>query len=141
MIRERVERKLEKSGRITPREVLEAYEETGLKIARDVYQVGDRACAIGVLMARDGIRLDGDEQTLKASFAIDDWEKERIEYVGEYYCSGFVNAFDGGIRPDEPSDDGPWEYGSWWWEALGYRDGQRVRKFVLSRLSNQLENS
>jgi hypothetical protein len=113
----RVERKLEKSGRITPKEVLEAYEETGLTPHQSYFRDADTACGLGVLMARDGL------DARHAPIAIEGWIKQRDAAAGEYYSNGFWRAFDSHVLP-LPNTVA---------ERKGYRDGQRVRRFVLSR--------
>ena len=120
---QRTERLLEKSGRITPREVLEAYETTGRGVCFDGF--GDefgsmgKACAIGALMARDGV-------SLHSSVELSDWLRERSERVGMDYYGGFYRGFDGFFSAQEDRE-GRQSYRN------GYRDGQRVRAFVLDR--------
>lgn len=127
--RERTELKLETSGRITPREVLEAYEETGMQPMTEAWyepsKYGDRACAITVLAHHNG--YVGEYACIDTEAFIE----ERFPYVSEYYQSGFVKGFDGGSCPEPGDDDHPLMRGSEGWERLGWRDGQRVRRFVF----------
>jgi hypothetical protein len=112
--RERVERKLEKSGRITPREVLEAYEETGLKPCEGQFLSGNRACALGVL------RLYADPS---CKYHVQYMRTRMPQQNPVSYASGFTNGFDGTGTQRQSIG-----------YLKGYRDGQRVRRFVLARL-------
>jgi hypothetical protein len=105
-------RLLEKSGRITPREVLEAYEETGLyPKTRDFFD-GERACAIGALRRHQDL----------GSLGYSGYMRSRIGKYHLSYPMGFTNAFDGmGVNGKSAG------------YLKGYRDGQRVRRFVESR--------
>jgi hypothetical protein len=109
---QRTERLLEKSGRITPREVLEAYEKTELKPCFKSFTSGERACAVGVLMARGGN-------------AVPPYLRNFMDGIdaaaGHDYVVGFICGFDGraGVKHPIPQ--------------IGFRDGKRCRKFVLSR--------
>jgi hypothetical protein len=117
----RVERKLEKSGRITPRGVLEAYEETGLQPGTRVFENGGRGCAFGALMMQAGIPV-GDKSN--AVFDIKHtWLNAVRDSAGMSYVPGFYDGFDG--APSCRKLDLAWK--------KGWRDGRRVRKFVLSR--------
>jgi hypothetical protein len=117
--KERVERKLEKSGRITPREVLEAYEETGLEPAENIFVLRNKACAFGAVMVREGVpRVRGvlDESEKKA------WLTRRMRRLGPTYALGFYEGF-----------DGAGSMGLVGRLRKGYRDAQRVRRFVEAR--------
>lgn len=124
-VKERTERLLEKSGRITPREVLDAYEETGLKPARAVFMGGAEACAVGVLMYRDHMwpaRVFSGDWGEVAIALLNRWTEQRLALAGgEDYRIGFTTAFDGIAESTmtRPS------------ERKGFRDGQRVRHFVF----------
>lgn len=110
---ERTERLLEKSGRITPREVLEAYEQTGLKPIQNIYYTDvdeqARACAMGALAAAHG-SYDDDPFTYMEDRMGEDWER---------YLESFACAFDNYRFAPGHHD----------WKA--YLDGQRSRKAVL----------
>jgi hypothetical protein len=111
--KERTERLLEKSGRITPREVLEAYQVTGLYPGTRHYRVGDTACAIGALAHHKAPATDG--------YTV--YVGKRTASNPSGYAAGFANAFDG------------WDMMSLATKMYrtGYRDGQRVRRFVEAR--------
>jgi hypothetical protein len=109
----RVERKLEKSGRITPREVLGAYETTGLKPMFGAFHDSyGRACAVAVVEARYEIPLTWPITSLV-----------RRGYNRDYIW-GVVAGFEGAER--DPAITLHAEYRGW-------LDGLRIRKFVLSR--------
>jgi hypothetical protein len=105
-------RLLEKSGRITPREVLEAYEETGFyPKTRDFFD-GEGACPVGVLR----------EHQDPGSLGYSTYIRSRISECHLTYPMGFTNAFDGlGVNGESAG------------YLKGYRDGQRVRRFVEAR--------
>ncbi len=119
---QRTERMLEASGRITPREVLEAYEETRLEAASGHYYdtVSGSACAIGVLLNSQGV-WDRESNMWMDWDVAAGWLRERVPLNSGEYEDGFISGFDNYEEPDDPA------------LHLGYRDGQRVRKFVLSR--------
>jgi hypothetical protein len=115
--RERTERLLEKSGRITPREVLEAYEETGLtpKTGSFVTDAGE-ACGIGVVAIRHVESL---------AYAFARYMRQRGVNRPVFYASGFANAFDGHAQQIPQLTGESYK--------TGYRDGQRVRRFVEAK--------
>jgi hypothetical protein len=115
-VKERIERLLEKSGRITPREVLEAYEETGLGVTFGCFVNQGRACAYGALMVRDGF-------TQNLDFSIAEWTRERDMLAGLGYGYGFYRGFDGALLPSTGR-----------YPRKGYLDGIRARRFVLDRM-------
>ena len=125
----KVERKkharLEASGRITPREVLRAYEETGFEPADGLWfdALGNRACALTAVAARGGHR----EGLISGKAAGDVLEDRMFPFCDAYsYRDGFVCGFDGEIpEAGEELTDA---------QALGWRDGARARAFVLIRL-------
>lgn len=140
---QRTERRLEASGRIRPSEVLEAYKQTGLTPTYEAYKDGSEACAIGVLMVRDGAWQAEWEEVgppfLAKAISFEDglgaWLERRMEFVGRYYGNGFVSGFDGEDCPTPGDDDHPLARGEEHWERLGWRDGVRARRFVQARLA------
>lgn len=98
-------------GRITPRQVLEAYEATGLIPGTGRFYDDGRACALGAIAAV-GMR------------PTDDWGKvfARIRLDRDYMDS-FINGFDNNFlrRLSFPSRAA----------RKGYRDGARARRFVF----------
>jgi hypothetical protein len=138
MLRERTERKLEKSSRITPRKVLEAYRETGLEpMANDFGDEKGRACALAALAAQDFER--GFASPEEAETLVDEYRAKRFE-VGESesYTLGFMRGFDGvPCRPPGPPSKSsqrtvrvPERR-----ERQGWRDGRRARRFCLREAS------
>ncbi len=129
---------LEKSGRITPREVLEAYEETGFEPMFEGWfewsKHGSRACGITVLAVANGVEP---ARLFEFACGVDDYMEKRIEYVGDYYQSGFTVGFDGGPCPEPSGDDHPLVEGSEGWIRMGWRDGKRARTFVKARFGNR----
>lgn len=133
--KERTKLKLEASGRITPREVLEAYERTGTK---PDYGDWDH-CAFAALVHAHGYfnaehdaKFPGSPLALDIEEFIEDRGSEwcGLRYVASEYQAGFVRGFDGHSMPPEPGDDSI-ELGCWEWEKLGWLDGRRVRRFVF----------
>jgi hypothetical protein len=133
MLRERTERRdlLSESGRITPREVLEAYWETGLEPMVDDF--GDekgRACALAALAAQDfGRGFAGPEE---AETLVDEYRAKRFE-VGEVesYTLGFMRGFDG-VRCRPPGKSSQHTVRALEArERQGWRDGHRARRFCL----------
>jgi hypothetical protein len=127
---QRTERLLEKSGRITPREVLEAYEETGLRPGTECFLDGDAACAFGVLMARDGVPRRESFEGFDHD-ALEQWQTLKTMALGSGYAGAFYDGFDG------YSFDG-YPYGIHSDASKGHHDGQRSRKAVLSRYGDVL---
>ena len=117
LVRERVERKLEKSGRITPSEVLTAYERTGLEPVAEEFWTENGACAIGVLMDAEGV-----ERRLRH---IKPWLNQRGLSSMVPYMNGFYRGFDGLSPLAGPDAECP-DF------RTGFRDGRRVRRFVFA---------
>jgi hypothetical protein len=135
MLRVQSQRKLEKSSRITPRKVLEAYWETGLKpMADDFGDEKGRACALAALAAQDFGR--GFASPEEAETLVDEYRAKRFE-VGEFksYTLGFMRGFDGvTCRPPSPPGKSsqhtvrtPEAR-----ERQGWRDGRRARRFCFA---------
>ena len=117
----RTERLLEKSGRITPREVLEAYEETGLEPSFALWgMLGESACALTALGCAAGVEGEFPSSIGRRYY----FDVRRGE---QSYANGFIAGFDGTNRQTPRNAR----------NRLGHRDGQRVRKFVLSRYEVQ----
>ncbi len=146
MLREKTRKsgRLERSGRITPREVLGAYARTGLRPQRKVYREDNGACAVGVLMTAHGdwkpnwdtTEVDGVPRPLfEFSDALEEWANNRMEIVGTMYETGFTIGFDGKACPKPGDDDHPLMRGSEGWERLGWRDGKRAARFVFREAS------
>lgn len=120
MLKEKTRQKstrLEKSKRITPREVLRAYRETTLAPITGMYLHGEAACAVGALGVASGhgyVDLDGDP-------AVDfcGYMKSRMPDKWSVYLGGFEGGFDGHPCPS----DGPIR-------RTGWRDGRRAARFV-----------
>lgn len=117
----RTERLLERSGRITPREVLGAYRETGIKPCASTFILGDflhgyEACAIGALAMRDGVYPTGDD--------LDGWIERKTAGQGPSYATGFWKGFDGESLP-------PFFAARSAQARKGWRDGARCRRFVF----------
>ena len=103
-VNERTERLLERSGRITPREVLAAAERLGIEVQPQRYAT----CGMGVVTMAAG------------------WEHKPYHYMrerygerGGSYTDGFITGFDG----YEPAQGGV-DY------RKGYRDGRRCGRFT-----------
>jgi hypothetical protein len=114
---QRVERLLEKSGRITPREVLKAYEATGLIPSANIYRCDQLACALGVLLEVSGAPRTTDD--FGEIGAVDGLAFARR--ITEDYVLGFEAGFDNVPKSSDVL------------RSQGYRDGRRVRRFVLDR--------
>lgn len=129
--------RLEASGRVTPREVLKAYEETGYKPLFEHWwhpvEDGYEACALTALVGASGVDLAGTPM-LEASYCAEDYMEERLPHVHHYYQIGFTAGFDDDLAPTSSGDDHPLSLGSDAWERCGWRDGKRARAFVLARL-------
>ena len=130
--RERVERKLERSGRITPREVLEAYEETGLRplVGQWYEPETSSACALSaVAVVTDGVVANQD--TMMDGQAAINLVVMRVPRMSTYYRMGFVLGFDDKPPPLPSGEDDPAYLKTEAWARKGYRDGQRARRFVF----------
>lgn len=128
--KERTERMLERSGRISPREVLGAYRETGLVPSRHVFVSDGEACAIGAVVAAGiGVVAAEDQGNLEDALF------DRLGGASSDYRDGFVGGFDGEpfFAPDYPEELYGWmAEGLRRWHAAGWRDGRRVRRFVFA---------
>ncbi len=120
---------LKASGRITPREVVEAYERTGKTpiFGRWTNSTGG-VCGL-VAVAHDKghyatVSLDADA-IIRAVNALLEGRMPPA-YDPWSYRDGFAEGFDGCYRnPDWPRSEA---------EDKGYRDGLRARRFVLAKL-------
>ena len=127
------------SGRITPREVLDAYQETGLEpVFDDWYDTHyidleqiTHACGFTVVaLANASPRpLTGSGVEHFVFF----YGTRRFEDVASYYKGGFARGFDGKDASESSGDDHPLQLGCEGWERKGWRDGKRARAFVLGR--------
>ncbi len=125
-VRERTRRRvafrlLEKSGRITPREVLEAQAKTGMML-----EAGDwQKCALAVMTHAAGYFDEAHAAACPDSpFSLDmaGFLEGRMLQVFAYdYGAGFAQGF----------DDHPLVQGGYLWERRGWRDGKRARRFVF----------
>ncbi len=117
---------LEKSGRITPREVLEAYEETGLRPCNGWGDGKKTGCGLTAMVggATMPAAAAGVEMTMAASNLL----SERMPQLGgvdrSEYETGFIRGFDGDRL--HPFRDLIFR--------KGHRDGKSARAFVLARL-------
>lgn len=126
-------RKLEDSGRVTPREVLEAYNATGMKACTGTFlTVGPKGqmfgCGIGVVVLRRrgepghyGFMSDMERRMAAGGV----YATPTREAAG--YADGFVSAFDGGGSVFQ--QDLPVRHPA----RVGARDGARARRFVDAR--------
>ena len=118
LTKERTQRLLEKSGRIKPREVLAAYEQTGLEPCAGWGDGKKYGCALTAMIG--GHEGNGSTGITTAS---DRYIQGRMPTISledaSSYRLGFVHAFDGECVP-----------GAGWFRK-GYRDGVRVRRFVF----------
>lgn len=118
------------SGRVAPREVLAAYEQTGLRPTFGEWYVTalisgpSFACALTAVAKQKGWN---DPERLMNGYAASKVLEGRMprENAG-IYREGFAKGFDGTIQ----RRDWPYERAEW----MGYRDGQRARAFVKARL-------
>lgn len=131
--------RLEVGGRITPREVLEAYEKTGLEpIFDDWYDTHcidlertTHACGFTAVMLASKTPMP---KGVHLYDAIESYARERFDGAGEHYKGGFALGFDGKDAPLPSGDDHPLMRGSEGWSRLGWCDGKRARAFVEARL-------
>jgi hypothetical protein len=136
--RRRSQRKLERSGRITPREVLEAYRDTGLApMFGEWYALQngkERACALTAVGIAQGHRCDA--FGLEVGRAADALMDSRFgPYEAHDYQDAFVYGFDGhDLPPSLPPDDSLGEDRQAW-ERIGWRDGRRARRAVFGEAS------
>lgn len=144
-VRERTERKLEASGRITPREVLEAYRTTDLKpVTGEFYDVDTgEACALTALGAASGFgeRMAVARLGVVADALID--ARIRTPWAGDYQ-DWFICGFDGFPHPDSPlyppaesgaeapPFDAAYRELSEDAQRKGWRDGRRAARFVFA---------
>ena len=116
--RERTQRLLERSGRIKPREVLEAQRKTGLTPAHNALRSRDNACGMGLLLAMNGIDAEADFSAAML------WIVRRFEHD---YSEGFMRGFDG-LPLHRYALDHPKARREF---RKGWRDGARSRKFCF----------
>lgn len=118
------------SGRISPRDVLEAYEMTGYEPSRtwfDVVHVPEHDCThlmACALTAMAGVKAIEEDRPFIPNFVDADIIEEYIfGIVGldDWYLNGFVGGFDGNAKPSKSHPR----------ECAGYRDGRRASRFVL----------
>jgi hypothetical protein len=120
--RQRVERALERSGRITPREVLEAYRETGARPCTGEWSDGTGGeCALLAVAHANGLWATN---IGIITACVDVLLERRMSpvYDAWSYRDGFAEGFDGTISRREYQSEA---------EATGYRDGARARRFVF----------
>lgn len=115
----RTKLKLEASGRITPREVLEAYKETGLEPKSQFYFDGCAACGLGAMAAVDGLFRSAEERKLEQEVVLEMLERRMGEHA-DRYMAGFDIGFMG-IKSTGDSE----------WTRKGNHDGRRVCRFVF----------
>lgn len=144
-LKKSIERRLEKSGRITPREVLEAYRQTGLLPSdRGWWREAEgkpSACAVGAMMVASGdvnlkdLRPDPHDDIDPTAL----WSPECDELINDFferrgfgrpevagsYQFEFTQGFDGRqlFSADVLGLQG----------ALARRDGARCRRFVFGK--------
>lgn len=112
------------ANRITPREVLDAYRETGLTPAH-LWLDGNDACALGAIAGQRAIRED------KPLFVPNEVPGDAARYIcrivglDDDYFYGFANGFDSnGYSLSANSQI-----------RKGYRDGARAAKFCFKEES------
>ncbi len=120
-VKERVERKLEKSGRITPREVLRRYEETGLRPCLG-WGDGEKAgCALTAILG--GHAGNGSILVAEAANRLMEGRMPHLPvFAATDYRLGFARGFDDTdfeLERRSPAF------------RQGYRDGCRARRFVF----------
>lgn len=120
--------KLEVSGRITPREVLEAYEETGFAPLFGWWfkPLTHEACALTAVAFATGYG----NLPLNSRVAVMLLNRMDALPFRTAYRLGFANGFDGGELADDYPEDEERTEGF----RAGYRDGKRARAFVKARL-------
>ncbi len=140
-VKERTKRLLERSGRIRPREVLDAYRETGFAAVRHKWAWKDEACALTALgVAHDPGPISSTENTEDEANVRDmalAYVESRMPYIHEHYAFGFERGFDGHPRPNPGDDDHPLVRGSEAWERCGWRDGRRAAWAVFDHHQQQ----
>lgn len=120
----RTHRKVEESGRITPREVIDAYEEEGIFPVRQLFSNADgsRMCPASVLALHEGLVMHG-KQILYKGFFASRFSSEPFE-VAASYREGFIAGVDKPERTDL-EDHVMWR--------KGFRDGARAWRFAEAR--------
>lgn len=135
-VREHTKSLLKRSGRITPREVLEAHRETGFAAVRHKWAWKDQACALaalGVAHAPGPIPFaENTEDEVNVWAMALAYVESRMPYTHEYYAYGFERGFDGDERPEPGDDDHPLVRGSEAWTRCGWRDGRRAAWAVFN---------
>ena len=116
-------RKLEESGRVTPRQVITAYEEEGATpIQGNFSTLAGGMCPASVLAAHEGLVLHG-KQLLYRAFFINRFERPEMAAL---YREGFISGVDEPARKD--LEDHPL------WRK-GFRDGVRAWRLVASHFA------
>lgn len=125
MIKERTRLDLlRESGRITPREVLEAYRETGLQPVRGAFRDrAGRVCGLTVVAAMKGAWPNAELLPEKA--VVEVLTRAMTLECAEHYLNGFVYGFDGYIQHENELD----------WKSKGWRDGRRAARAVFGEES------
>lgn len=113
MLKERTRDLLRESGRITPRQVLEAYRETGLRPARGEWGDEHNVCALTALGVAAGFTSDASYKIARAF-----WESHNLSNA---YADGFVAGFDGDPPRFFRRAD----------KRKGYRDGRQAARAVF----------
>lgn len=124
MLKERTRDLLCESGRITPREVLEAYEATGLRPVREVFDnKAGGVCGLTVVAAAKGEWPNG--ELLPEDAVMKVLERTMTHEAADRYIDGFMYGFD---KEEEDEDASAWE-------RKGFRDGRRAARAVFGEHS------